>query len=77
MRVSVEVVVGGPVAVTAAQDGGPREACLGAFEAEHLEEAALVVERPAPLVVVVGHHGRVVADPAAAGQAAARAQVGQ
>ena len=73
----IEAVVGGPVALPAAQDGGPREAGLGALEAEHLEEALLVVERLAPLVVVVGHHERVVAGPAAAGQAPAAEQVVQ
>jgi hypothetical protein len=47
--------------VALAEDGQPGEAGLEALEAELLEEAAVVVDRPPPLGVVVGEElrGRV------------------
>src|SRR5262249_22352272 len=55
-----------PVAGALPEDGQPREAGLGAFEDEHLEEPALVVDGDAPLPVVVGQVKGIGADPAAA-----------
>ena len=50
-----------PVVLALAQDRDPREAGLRAFEAEQLEERAVVVQRDAPLVVVVGRVERIAA----------------
>ena len=73
----VEAVVGSPVAVPTAQDGGPGQARLGAFQAEHLEEPPFVMDGSAPLLIVVGDHERVVARPAAAGHPCGRDEVAQ
>ena len=46
-----------------AQDCRPGEARLEAFEHQPLEERPVVVAGDAPLLVVVGDHQRVGADP--------------
>ena len=50
-----------PVALALAQDRDPGEPRLRALEAEQLEERAVVVQRDAPLVVVVGLVERIAA----------------
>ena len=52
-RLGVEIVEDGAVAIALAKDGVPTEARLRAFEDEKLEERAVVVERHAPLRIVV------------------------
>ena len=50
----LEVVEGGPIRLPLPQDGLPAEAGLRPFENEKLEESPVVVNRDAPLVIVVG-----------------------
>ncbi len=52
--VGVEVLERDPEGVALAQDRQPREPRLESLEAEALVDAALVADRPPPLVVVVG-----------------------
>jgi hypothetical protein len=49
----VEIVERAPIMVPLAQDGQPVEAGLRAFENQHLEQAAVVVNRYAPLFIVI------------------------
>ena len=65
----VEVREGAAEVFALAENGQPGEAGLEAFEAELLEQVALVAGRPAPLVIVIGHVERVVAAPGAADHA--------
>ena len=67
----IEVQEGVAVALALAQDRDPGEAGLRALEAQQLEEGALVVQRDAPLLVVVGGVERIAAGgpPAADGLA--------
>jgi hypothetical protein len=50
----LEALEGGAKTLSLAQDGQPRQTGLEAFEAEPFVEAALVADRPAPLLIVVG-----------------------
>src|SRR5205807_9397528 len=50
----------------AAQDGEPRQAGLGAFEEQHLEQLAVVVDGHSPLPVVIVEIQRIAARPGAA-----------
>jgi len=50
---------GASIALALAQDRRPRQACLGAFEIEQLEEGTVVSLRNAPLLVVVGDVERI------------------
>ena len=52
--VGVEVLERGPEGIALAQDREPRQARLEPLEAQPLVDAALVADRPPPLVVVVG-----------------------
>ena len=63
----IEAVEGAPVGRALPENRDPGEAGLGALEAEELEEPAVVVERNAPLAVVVRAVERVGPGPAAAG----------
>src|SRR6185369_224518 len=63
----IEIVEGTAVAVPAAQDGDPGESGLRSLQDEHLEQAAVVVQRHTPLLVVVGDVERIAGSPAAAG----------
>src|SRR6185295_14347318 len=51
-----------------AENRQPAQAGLKAFEADLLEEAAIVGDRRPPFLVVIGHVERVVARPPAAGE---------
>jgi hypothetical protein len=64
-RCQVEAGESAPESIPLAQDRDPREARLEALQRQQLEQAAVALERPAPLVVVVGPVERVVAAPAA------------
>ena len=57
----------GAVTFAAVEDGAPGESGLRAFEDEEFEEGAVVVQRDAPILVVVFLHERVVAGPIASG----------
>ena len=65
----IEAREGTPVVLALGEDGVPRQARLRAFQDEELEEHAAIVNRDAPLFVVVATHQVVVA----AGPGAARA----
>jgi hypothetical protein len=64
--VDLEIPEGAPEVRPLAEDREPGEAGLEALEAELLEEPAIVGDREAPLLVVVGAVERVAAAPAAA-----------
>ena len=64
----IEAGEGPPVALALAEDGQPRQPGLGPLQHEELEEHAVVVDRDAPLAVVVVEVERVRADPPAAGR---------
>jgi hypothetical protein len=49
----VELSEGRAIPLALFEDGLPTETCLGAFEDEQLEESAVVMDRYAPLLVVV------------------------
>ena len=51
----IEVVERLAIVVPLPQDGQPAETGLGAFEDQHLEEPAIVVQRDTPLLVVIGN----------------------
>ena len=55
----VEAAERGSERLALAQDRRPRQARLERFERQPLEQLGVVVDRPAPLVVVVGDHQRV------------------
>ena len=59
-RCRVEVVEGGPVTFTFAKDSLPTQSGLRAFKDQKFEQAAVVVLRNAPLLIVVAdaHLGR-------------------
>jgi hypothetical protein len=63
--IRVEALEGGAKRLALAQDRQPGEPRLEAFEAEPLVQPALVANRSAPLLVVVGVVGRVGGLPAA------------
>ena len=65
-RLGVEVCEGAAEIVALAQDRQPGQAGLKAFEAQLLEQVAVVVGRPAPFLVVVGLVERIAAGPRAA-----------
>src|SRR5689334_8516885 len=48
-----------PIRVALVEDRAPTETCLRAFEDEELEERAVVMDGPAPFLVVVLDHFRV------------------
>jgi hypothetical protein len=52
--VGVEILEGSAKSLALTQDREPREAGLESLQAEALVDAALVADRPSPLVVVVG-----------------------
>ena len=62
----VEAVERLGVGLALLQDGVPAQSRLRALENQHLEEPAVVANRHAPLLVVVGDVERVVVHPAAA-----------
>jgi hypothetical protein len=62
----VEAVEHLAVAPALLQDREPRQAGLGTLEHQELEQLAIVVQRHAPLGVVVGDVDRIGADPGAA-----------
>ena len=64
--VEVEAVERGAEVLALAQDGQPRKPGLKPFQADLLEQAAIVVDGPAPLLVVVAPVEIVVAVPRAA-----------
>src|SRR6516165_10253990 len=53
---SIKVVKGSPVVVPLLENSLPAQACLGAFQDEELEEPSVVMDRNAPLLVVVEDH---------------------
>ena len=55
-----------PIVFTLLQDGDPGEAGLRALEDELFEELAVVADRHAPFVVVIGDVERIVSAPEAA-----------
>jgi hypothetical protein len=55
-----------PIVLTLLQDGDPGEAGLRALEDELFEELAVVADRHAPFVVVIGDVERIVSAPEAA-----------
>ena len=65
----IEAVEGASEVVALAQDRQPRQARLEALEAQLLEQPPIVVDRMAPLVVVVRAIQRVAGRPPAAGLA--------
>src|SRR5690606_41873933 len=64
----IEVVERGAVVLALAQDGNPAQPGLGTFQRQELEQGTVVMERHAPLVVVVVLVERVFATPGAAFQ---------
>jgi hypothetical protein len=51
-----EVVKDRAISFPFAQDGIPAQTCLCAFEGDELEQSAIVVQRNAPLAIVVADH---------------------
>src|SRR5690606_24311288 len=67
----VEALEGAPVPLATAQYRVPAQAGLRALQGQQLEQPRVVMQRDAPLLVVVAHHDVVVgpvADPCAAGE---------
>ena len=62
----IEAIEGAPEVVALAQDRQPRQAGLEALQAQLLEQPPVVVDRVAPLVVVVRAVQRVAGRPPAA-----------
>ena len=60
-----ELREGGAKRIALSQDRQPRQARLKTFEAQALEEAALVRHRPSPLLVVIGEVRGIRRRPAA------------
>ena len=60
--VGIELIEDLAVALALAQDRVPAQAGLRALQDEELEDGAVVVQRDAPLLVVVAH-GQLVARP--------------
>jgi len=61
----VEAVERATIRLALAQDRDPAQACLRAFEHEHLEQVLRVARRTAPLLVVIGDIQRVGSRPRA------------
>jgi hypothetical protein len=66
----IEAAVRAPIGLALAQHRDPREPRLRALEDQHLEETAVIVDRNAPLLVVIGDVERIVPGPAAAARGA-------
>jgi hypothetical protein len=49
----VEIVEGSRVVFALAQNGEPAQACLRAFETQHLEQLLVIVQRPPPFRIVI------------------------
>src|SRR5258708_21719397 len=62
----VETVERYAVSLALAQDGDPAQARLRAFQAQHLEERAVVIQRQPPLAIVIGEVQAVRRAPRAA-----------
>ena len=62
----VEMVEHRAVALPLAQDGEPVEAGLRAFENQHFEQPAVIVERRSPFLVVIAYIQRIGSAPGAA-----------
>ena len=61
----IEAVERVAVALSLAEDGDPGQPCLGALEAQQLEQVPIVPDRHAPLRVVVGDVERIAPGPLA------------
>jgi hypothetical protein len=66
----VEAPEGVAIALALAEDRHPRQPRLRAVERQLLVPAAVVVDRNAPLLVVIGDHQRILAGPETALQCA-------
>jgi hypothetical protein len=65
--VRLEIIESAPVVLSLFQDGNPAQAGLGAFENQELEQQAVVVNRHAPFMVMIGDV-KISFGPGAAGQ---------